>query len=88
MLVAELTTTDLRKTRYQIESTGDISKPQQGYRIDTAGRETMRFSEEEVESISVVEEYLCGGVGSLRSRTVPVGLGSLRLAASDYKSQQ
>ncbi len=35
MLVAELTTTDLRKTRYQIESTGDISKPQQGYRIDT-----------------------------------------------------
>ncbi|MCS4047656.1 hypothetical protein GGQ04_002805 [Salinibacter ruber] len=70
MLVAELITKDLRKTRYQIESTGDISKTQQGYRIDTAGRETMRFSEEEVESISVVEEYLCGGVASLRSRVV------------------
>ncbi len=38
--------------------------------IDTAGRETMRFSEEEVDSISVVEEYLYGGVGSLRSRVV------------------
>ncbi|MCS3698612.1 hypothetical protein [Salinibacter ruber] len=56
MLVAEVTTTDLRKTRYQVESTGDIKKTRQGYKIDTAGGESVSFSEEEVESISVVEE--------------------------------
>ena len=56
MLVAEVTTTDLRKTRYQVESKDDISKTRQGYKIETAGGETVRFSEEEVESISVVEE--------------------------------
>ncbi|WP_263820600.1 hypothetical protein [Salinibacter sp.] len=70
MLVAEVITTDLRKTRYQIESTGDISKPQQGYKVKATNGEVLHFSEEEVESISVVEEYLCGGVGSLRSRVV------------------
>jgi hypothetical protein len=56
MLVAEVTTTDLRKTRYQVDSKDDIRKTQQGYVIETASGETVRFSEEEVESISVVEE--------------------------------
>jgi hypothetical protein len=56
MLIAEVTTTDLRKTRYQVESTGDISKTRQGYKIDTADGEDVRFSGEDVESISVVEE--------------------------------
>jgi hypothetical protein len=56
MLVAEVTTTDLRKTRYQVQSKDDIQKTRQGYKIKTAGGESVRFSEEEVESISVVEE--------------------------------
>jgi hypothetical protein len=56
MLVAEVTTTDRRKTRYQVESRDDIREARQGYKIETAGGETVRFSEEEVESISVVEE--------------------------------
>ena len=56
MLVAEVTTTDLRKTRYQVESKDDIRKTRQGYEIETAGGETVRFAEEDVESISVVEE--------------------------------
>jgi hypothetical protein len=56
MLVAEVTTTDLRKTRYQVESKDDIRKTRQAYKIETAGGETVRFSEEDVESISVVEE--------------------------------
>jgi hypothetical protein len=56
MIVAEVTTTDLRKTRYRVESKDDISKTRQGYKIDTAGGETVRFSEEDIESISVVEE--------------------------------
>jgi hypothetical protein len=56
MLVAEVTTPDQRKTRYQVESKDDIRKTQQGYKIETAGGESVRFSEEEVESISVVEE--------------------------------
>ena len=56
MLVAEVTTTDLRKTRYQVQSKDDIQKTRQGYKIETADGESVRFSEEEVESISVVEE--------------------------------
>jgi hypothetical protein len=56
MLVAEVTTTDLRKTRYQVESKDDIQKTSQGYEIETAGGESVSFSEEEVESISIVEE--------------------------------
>ena len=56
MLVTEVTTTDLRKTRYQVQSKDDIQKTRQGYKIETADGETVRFSEEEVESISVVEE--------------------------------
>jgi len=56
MLVVEVTTTDLRKTRYRVDSKDDIRKTRQGYKIETAGGETERFSEEEVESISVVEE--------------------------------
>jgi hypothetical protein len=56
MLVAEVTTTDLRKTRYQVESKDDIRKTRQGYKIETTGGETAHFSEAEVESISVVEE--------------------------------
>lgn len=56
MLVAEVTTTDLRKTRYQVESKDDIRKTRQGYKIETAGGETVRFSEEDVESISVVDD--------------------------------
>ena len=56
MLVAEVTTTDLRRTRYQVESTDDIRKTRQGYEIETASGETVQFSEENVESISVVEE--------------------------------
>jgi hypothetical protein len=56
MLVAEVTTTDLRKTRYRVESKDDIRKTRQEYKIETTGGETVRFSEEEVESISVVEE--------------------------------
>ena len=56
MLVAEVTTTDLRKTRYQVESKDDIHKTREGYKIETADGETVRYSEEDVESISVVEE--------------------------------
>jgi hypothetical protein len=56
MLVAEVTTTDLRKTRCQVESKDDISKTREGYKIKTASGETVRFPEEDVESISVVEE--------------------------------
>ncbi len=56
MLVAEVTTTDLRKTRYQVESKEDIQKTRTGYKIDTADGESVRFPEEDVESISVVEE--------------------------------
>ena len=56
MLVAEVTTTDQRKTRYQVESKDDIRKTRQGYKIETADGETARFSEEEVEPISVVGE--------------------------------
>ena len=36
MLFAEVTTTDLRKTRYQIQSKDDIQKTRQGYKIETA----------------------------------------------------
>lgn len=57
MLVAEVTTTDLRKTRYQVESKDDISKTREGYTIETTSGEVAQFSEEEVESISVVEEW-------------------------------
>jgi len=56
MLVAEVTTTDLRKTRYQIESKDDVTKTRQGYKIEAANGEVARFSEEDVESISVVDE--------------------------------
>ena len=56
MLVAEVTTTDLRKTRYQVASKDDIQKTREGYTIETAGGESVSFSEEEIESISVVEE--------------------------------
>jgi hypothetical protein len=52
MLVAEVTTTDLRKARYRVQSKDDLQKTGQGYKIETAGR----FSDEDVESISVVEE--------------------------------
>ena len=52
----EVTTTDLRKTRYPVESEGDPRKTRQEYKIKTAGGETAQFSEEEVESISVVGE--------------------------------
>jgi hypothetical protein len=56
MLVVEVTTTDLRKTRYRVGSKDDIRKTRKGYKIKTDGGETERFSEEEVESISVVDE--------------------------------
>ena len=56
MLVAEVTTTDLRKTRYQVQSKDDIRKTRQGYEIETADGETVQFAEDDVESISVVEE--------------------------------
>jgi hypothetical protein len=56
MPIAEVTTTDLRKTRYQVKSKDDISKTPQGYEIKTADGETARFSEEEVESIIVVDD--------------------------------
>lgn len=56
MLVVEVTTTDQRRTRYQVESEDEIRKTRQGYEIETENGETARFSEEEVESISVVEE--------------------------------
>ncbi|MCS3649022.1 hypothetical protein GGQ08_000317 [Salinibacter ruber] len=56
MPVAEVTTTDLRKTRYQVESKDDIRKTREGYKIETADGDVRRFSEEDVESISVVEE--------------------------------
>ena len=56
MPIAEVTTTDLRKTRYQVKSKDDIQKTRQAYKIKTAGGESVRFSEEDVESISVVEE--------------------------------
>ena len=39
-----------------VESKDDIRKTREGYKIETTGGETLRFSEEEVESISVVEE--------------------------------
>ena len=56
MLVAEVTTTDLRKIRYQVESKGDIRKTQQACKIEAADGEAARFSEEEVKPISVVGE--------------------------------
>jgi hypothetical protein len=56
MLVAEVTTTDLQKTRYRVQSKDDIRETRQGYEIETARGETVSFSEEDVESISVVEE--------------------------------
>ena len=56
MLVAEVTTTDLRKTRYQVESRDDIKKTRQGYKIETASGEVVHHSEEDVESISVTDE--------------------------------
>jgi len=56
MPVAEVTTTDLRKTRYQVKSKDDIQKTRQGYKIETAGGKSVSFSEAEVESISIVEE--------------------------------
>lgn len=56
MLVAEVTKTDLQKTRYQVESKDDISKTRQGYEIETTDGTVVQFSEAEVESISVVEE--------------------------------
>lgn len=56
MLVAEITTTDLRKTRYQVESRDDIQKTRKGYEIETTDGEVVRHSEEEVESISVTDE--------------------------------
>ena len=54
--VAEVTTTDLRKTRYQVESRDDIQKTRKGYEIETTDGEVVRLPEEEVGSISVVEE--------------------------------
>jgi hypothetical protein len=56
MLVAEVTTTDLRKTRYRVQSKDDIQKTREGYKIETAGGETVRFSEADVESISIVDD--------------------------------
>lgn len=56
MLVAEVTKTDLRKTRYKVESKDDIEKTRQGYKIETANGQVIQLSEEEVETISVVEE--------------------------------
>ena len=56
MEAVEVTKTDLRKTRDQVESKDDIRKTQQGYEIETVCGEAVRFSEEEVESISVAEE--------------------------------
>ena len=55
-MVVEVTKTDLQKTRYQVESRDDVKKTQQGYEIEPANGETVRFSEADVESISVVEE--------------------------------
>ena len=56
MAVVEVTKTDLRKTRYQVESKDDISKTRQGYKIETANGDVVQFSEDEVESISIVED--------------------------------
>ena len=61
MLVAEVTATDItatdkRKTRYRVESKGDIRKNPAGYKIETASGEVVHHSEEEVESISVTDE--------------------------------
>lgn len=56
MLVAEVTTTDLRKTRYQIESRDDVKQTRTGYEIETADGEVVQISEEEVEAITVVDE--------------------------------
>jgi hypothetical protein len=47
MPVAEVTTTDLRKTRYQVESKDDISKTREGYKIETAKEEAACLTEEE-----------------------------------------
>jgi len=56
MLVAEVTATDKRKTRYRVESKDDIRKTRQGYEIETADGEVVRLPEEEVESINVTDE--------------------------------
>ena len=56
MFIAEVTTTDQRKTRYPIESRDDVTETRQGYKIKAANGEVARFSNDEVESISVVEE--------------------------------
>jgi hypothetical protein len=42
--------------QYRVQSKDDIQKTKQGYKIKTAGGESVRFSEEEMESISIVEE--------------------------------
>ena len=55
-LVAEVTTTDKRKTRYRVESRDDIKETRQGYEIETAKGEVVQIPEEEVESISVTDE--------------------------------
>ncbi|MFP4229083.1 MAG: hypothetical protein ACLFTE_09680 [Salinivenus sp.] len=47
MLVAEVTKTDLQKTRYQVESKDDISKTRQGYEIETTDGTVVQFSEAE-----------------------------------------
>lgn len=56
MLVVEVTKTDLRKMRYQVESKDDIGKTRQGYEIETADGEVIQIPEEDVETISVAEE--------------------------------
>ncbi len=56
MLVAEVTKTDLRKTRYEVESRDDITETQQGYKIEAANGKVARIPADEIESISVVEE--------------------------------
>lgn len=56
MPVAEVTTTDRRKTRYEVESRDDVTKTQQGYKIEATNGEVVRIPPDEVESISVVDE--------------------------------
>jgi hypothetical protein len=48
MLVAEVTTTDQRKPPGQVQSKDDIHNTRQGYKIETAGGETVRVSEDHV----------------------------------------
>ena len=56
MFIAEVTTTNQRKTRYPVKSRDDVTETRKGYKIKAANGEVTRFASDEIESISVVEQ--------------------------------